>query len=216
MDNTFYFNGCVEIKELLGKKASDIEELLEYIEEAPLDSIYYHTHGYFLRHPYIAGEYPNDFADWVAIQIRDKILGEKLATVTPKGNETLQDVRNHLIEIIDNYINEINHIPSLTYGRPFYFMQSHIIEIPTGLKASNLKEFIETLKIVNISAIYNHIFEARLRDNLGRSDFSIWLDLSLKEKELAEEIETIDFYMYSLEGLRKKLIKICEKRIKNG
>jgi len=38
---------CIEIKELLGKKADDEQELLELIEEVPLDSIYYHTHSYF-------------------------------------------------------------------------------------------------------------------------------------------------------------------------
>jgi len=63
---------CIEIKKLLGKKADDEQELLELIEEVPLDSIYYHTHSYFLRHYYIAGAYPNDFDDWAAIQVRDR------------------------------------------------------------------------------------------------------------------------------------------------
>lgn len=43
----FSFMGCIEIKELLGKKADDERELLELIEEAPRDSIYYHTHSFF-------------------------------------------------------------------------------------------------------------------------------------------------------------------------
>jgi len=79
----FRFIGCIEIKELLGVKATDEAKLLELIEEVPLDSIYYHTHSYFLRHFYITGRYPNDFATWVAFQVRDRVLAEKLAYVTP-------------------------------------------------------------------------------------------------------------------------------------
>ena len=48
--NEFHFKGCVEIKELLGKKAVDEQQLLDIVEEAPIDSIYYHMHSYFLRH----------------------------------------------------------------------------------------------------------------------------------------------------------------------
>ncbi|MFC1592671.1 DUF5752 family protein, partial [Candidatus Omnitrophota bacterium] len=74
----FIFMGCIEIRELLGKSADNEQELMELIEEVSIDSIYYHTHSYFLRHFYIAGPYPNDFANWAAIQVRDRVLGEKL------------------------------------------------------------------------------------------------------------------------------------------
>ncbi|MFC1592604.1 DUF5752 family protein, partial [Candidatus Omnitrophota bacterium] len=66
---------------------------------------------------------------------------------------------------------------------------------------------------VDASAIYNHVFEARLRDRKGRSDFSIWLDEVLQRKELADKFEKIDSYMYSLEGLRTKLIELCKQEV---
>ncbi|MBU1061555.1 MAG: hypothetical protein KJ952_02390 [Candidatus Omnitrophica bacterium] len=209
----FSFMGCIEIKELLGKKADDEMQLLEFIEEVPADSIYYHTHSCFLRHYYIAGTYTNDFANWVAIQVRDRVLGEKLASVTPSGNKNIDDVRFELIDIIDRHISSIETVPSVSYGQPFFFMQSEIIEIPTGITANNLAEFKNALEIVDASAIYNHIFEAKLRDNRGRSDFAIWIEEVLNMKELAEKIEVIDSYMYSLEGLRKRLLDICSGRI---
>lgn len=205
----FNFMGCIEIKELLGEKVNDEQKLLELIEEVPIDSIYYHTHSYFLRHYYIAGLYPNDFANWAAIQVRDRVLGEKLASVTPLPNKSIEDIRSDLIEIIDQHLFNIKIVPFVVYGEPFYFMKSQIIEVPTGLVANNLKEFTEALKIVDASAIYNHIFEARLRDRQGRSDFSIWLDQVLGLKELSEKFEMVDSYMYSLEGLRKKLLELC-------
>jgi hypothetical protein len=40
---------------MLGRSARDERQLLEAIEEVPLDSIYYHTHSFMLRQRYIAG-----------------------------------------------------------------------------------------------------------------------------------------------------------------
>ncbi|MBU0709097.1 MAG: hypothetical protein KJ793_00070 [Candidatus Omnitrophica bacterium] len=204
----FHFTGCIEIKELLGKKANDERELLELIEEVPIDSIYYHTHSYFLRHFYIAGPYPNDFANWVAIQVRDRVLGEKLASVTPMHNKSLEDIRIELVDIIDDHLFDIKFVPAVVYGQPFYFMKSTIIEVPTGIVVKSLSEFTAALKIVDASAIYNHIFEARMRDRLGKTDFSIWLESSLGLKGLADKIEVLDSYMYSLESLREKLLQL--------
>lgn len=206
----FEFKGCIEIKELLGKKADDELELLELIEEVPVDSIYYHTHSYFLRHPYIAGPYTNDFANWAAIQVRDRVLGEKLASVTPKQFKSLEEIRLELAEIIDNYLSTIHTIPSVIYGQPFYFMKSRIIEVPTGVRVCTFQEFKEALKTIDASAIYNHTFEARIRIRRGKSDFSIWLEEVLGKKELAAKFEMVDSYMYSLEGLRNKLLELCE------
>ncbi|MFH1771891.1 MAG: DUF5752 family protein [Candidatus Omnitrophota bacterium] len=207
----FEFMGCIEIKELLGKRADDEQELLELIEEAPYDSIYYHTHSYFLRHFYIAGSYPNDFATWAVIQVRDRVLGEKLAVITPSGDKDIEDIRYELVDIIDGHLSELKTVPSVVSGYPFYFMQSKIIEIPTGKTAENLGEFVEILKTIDASAIYNHVYEARLRDKKGRSDFSHWIDEVLGMNELSRKIEKIDSYMYSLEGLRRQLVNLCSR-----
>ncbi len=211
--NEFHFMGCIEIKELLGKKADDEQQLLELIEEVPIDSIYYHTHSYFLRHYYISGEYPNDFANWAAIQVRDRVLGEKLADVNSSGVKTLEDIRSEFVEIIDGHLSQSQTVPAVVYGQPFYFMQSHIIEVPTGVSVAGLPEFTEVLKTIDASAIYNHVFEARLRDKKGRSDFALWIEQVLGARDLADKFEMVDSYMYSLEGLRKKLLGLCDVQL---
>jgi hypothetical protein len=207
----FEFRGCIEVKELLGKKADDELELLELIEEVPIDSIYYHMHSYFLRHRYIAEPYPNDFANWAAIQVRDRVLGEKLASVTSERFKSLEEIRLELADIIDKHLSTIHIIPLVVYGQPFYFMKSRIIEVPTDVSVTTFQEFKEALITIDASAIYNHTFEARLRIRKGRSDFSAWLEEALGKKELAGKFEMIDSYMYSLEGLRTKLLELCEE-----
>ena len=105
--------GCIELKELLGLKANDEQKLLELIEEVPADSIYYHTHSYFLRHFYITGPYSNDFANWAVIQVRDRVLGEKLSCVTPSSNKSLEDIRYELIEILDEHLTDQKFVPAI-------------------------------------------------------------------------------------------------------
>ena len=86
----FFFTGCWELREMVGRSARDEQQLLEAIEEIPPDSLSYHTHSFFLRHKYIAGPYPNDFATWAAIQVRDRVLGEKLGILDPYDIENLE------------------------------------------------------------------------------------------------------------------------------
>ena len=59
-----------EVREL----REQVRELMDRLEEVPTGSIFYHTHGYFLRHRPITTAYGNDFAAWVAVQVRDQAL----------------------------------------------------------------------------------------------------------------------------------------------
>ena len=95
----FRFTGCSELHEILGKTAEDERRLVELIEEVPLDSIYFHTHSYFLRHSYVDRVYPNDFAQWVAMEVRDLVLGERLAVVDPFAFSNLETLREELCSL---------------------------------------------------------------------------------------------------------------------
>jgi hypothetical protein len=81
----------MELREVLGKRAMDEHRLLELIEEVPADSIYYHTHSYFLRHAYTQQLYSNDFATWVVLYAQDRVLGERLGVLDPFAERTRVD-----------------------------------------------------------------------------------------------------------------------------
>lgn len=210
----FDFIECLEIKELLGRKADNELHLMEMIEEAPADSIYYHTHSYFLRHFYLSGQYPNDFANWTVLQVRDRVLGEKLGSITPAPGKGIEEIRSEIIDIMDAHLSSLRTVPAVIQGEPFYFMKSRIIKVPTGKKAGSLDEFIKVLSSIHASAIYFHMFEARIRIKKGKSDFSIWLEEVLGLGGLADKIEKIDCYMYSLEQIRRKIVELCQKELK--
>jgi hypothetical protein len=205
----FFFTGCWELREMLGRSARDEQQLLEAIEEIPLDSLSYHTHSFFLRHQYIAGPYPNDFATWAAIQVRDRVLGEKLGILDPYDFENLEALRTEIVNIIDEHLSQLQITPRVIYGEPFHFMQSRIIEVPTGLEARTLTEFKNILATVDASAVYYHNFEAILRLGRRMGDFALWIEEQLHLPELAQKISRIDFYMASLESVRHQILKLC-------
>lgn len=207
----FIFVGCIELREILGKEAENEKELAELLDEVPLDSIYYHTHSYFLRHQFVAGLYPNDFATWVAVQVRDRVLGERLAAVDPFDFQGLEPLREELISIIDDHLSKMPIVPRVIFGEPFYFKQSRIVQVETGLVAWTLREFRNALAEVDASAIYFHLFEARMRLNRKEGDFSIWLRENLGIPELAEKVLAINPYLGSLERLRSKLLITCDE-----
>ncbi len=209
-DTAFRFIGCSEIQEILGRQAEDERALAELLEEVPLDSVYFHTHSYFLRHRFIERMYPNDFAEWVGKQVRDHVLAERLSVVDPFDFRSLDALREELISIIDDHLSGMATVPHADFGTPFYFNRSRILPVPTGLEVRTLPEFREALSDVDVSAIYYHVFEAYLRLQREENDFSAWIRGVLKLPELADRMKALNPYLGSLERLRSSLLTMCD------
>lgn len=206
----FAFFGCIELREILGLRARDERELMENLERAPLDSVYYHTHSVFLRHHQITGAYPNDFANWVASQVRDQVLGERLAVVDPFTFGSLEVLREELVSIIDHHIATLHPVPRVVFGEPFFFVQSHVIEVPTGLEARTLAEFRRCLAEVDTSSIYFHALESRVRRGHSHGDFAAWIGETLGLQTLAEAIVRINPYLGGLEEIRVRMLRLLD------
>jgi hypothetical protein len=195
---------------MLGRRAYDERELLEHLEEVPLDSLYFHTHSRFLRDRTLPGAYPNDFATWAAIQVRDRVLGEKLGIIDPQDFADLESLRTEVVSLIDDHLSEVRSVPRIIYGEPFYFMQSRILEIPTGVKVSTLAEFCAALGEVDAAVVYLHVIEARGRKGRRRNDFAAWLDEQLGMTDLATAVARLNPFPFGLEEVRRRLIALCD------
>jgi uncharacterized protein DUF5752 len=215
-EKPFCFTGSSELREILGKEAEDEKRLVELLEEVPLSSIYYHTHTYFLRHSHVERLYPNDFAQWVAMEVRDHVLGERLAVIDPFELQGLEPLREELISVIDDHLSRTPIVPRVIFGKPFNFNQSRILEVSTGLEVWTLQEFRNALSEVDVSAIYYHMFEARYRLGKQESDFSAWIEASLEMPELAEKFRAINPYRGSLERHRSALLTVCDEFLGKG
>lgn len=209
----FTFIGCVELRQALDRRALNEQELMDRLKEVPAGSIFYHTHGYFLRHRPVTTAYGNDFATWVAVQVRDQVLAERLAVVNPFEFPNLEALREELATIIHDHLLRLSSVPRVEFGEPFYFQQSHVVEVPLGPGAETLTEFRDGLAEVDASAIYFHMVEARARLGRRSGDFAEWIRTSLELPELADRIERIDAYMTSLERVRARLLSLIDQEL---
>jgi hypothetical protein len=209
----FVFVGCVELREILGQRAEDEKELADLLAQVPPGSVYYHTHGFFLRHRVFASTYTNDFAGWVVGEVRDPVLGEKLAMVDPFEFPDLEALREELCSVIDHHLGRLRTIPRIDRGLPFDFLQSHVLELPVGVVATTLAEFREHLGQVDASAIYFHLFEARVRQGRQENDFSRWLRREVGLPELADRVARLNPYVGSLERVRARLLTLVDEAL---
>jgi hypothetical protein len=210
----FRFVSCMELREVLGKRALDEHRLLELVEEAPADSIYYHTHSYFLRHAYTQQLYSNDFANWVVLYAQDRVLGERLGILDPFDFSDIEQLRDEILRIMADHLNHST-VPRFIVREPFEFIRSHIIEIPLGLEVRTLYEFYDALADVEVGAVYNHVCEARMRKRLLSVDFACWLssEEGLGLQELALNVERVGRLGLSLEGMRNKILRLCDQEL---
>jgi len=212
----FVFVGCVELREILGQRAEDEKELADLLSQVPPGSVYYHTHGFFLRHRVFASPYTNDFAAWVVGEVRDAVLGEKLAMVDPFEFPDLEALREELVSVVDHHLRQLRTVPRIDRGQPFDFLQSHVLELPVGIVAATLAEFRDGLAQVDVSSIYFHLFEARVRHGRQENDFSQWLRREVGAPELAGRVARINPYVGSLERARSQLLTLVDEALEGA
>jgi len=211
----FRFCTRLNLSELTGLRATTLSQLLTLIKEVPGSSIYHHTHRFLQQHQYLSPEPPNDFAYWVTDILGEDELGERLVSIDTMQYSTIRDLREKIASTIENYLKD-NSLAKLKFarsGEEFHFIKSVSFVLSTNYVAYDLKEFAEVLKKITIDSIYFHIFEARLRIEKPTNDFSFWIENSLGDKKLANSISSFDPYTSTLEDLRKKIIRIIERKI---
>jgi uncharacterized protein DUF5752 len=208
----FVFLGCVELRQTLDMHAADERELMHRLEEAPADSVFFHTFGYFLRHRPFTTAYGNDFARWAALEIGDRALAERLAVVDPFAFATVEALREHLVTILQDHLRARGGDLRVEFDRAFHFQRSHLVEVELGLAATTLAEFRAGLASADESAIYLHTVEARARGRPA-GDFTEWLRQALELPALAERFERIDPYLTTLERVRGRLLSLVDRAL---
>ena len=203
--NAFNFSTHIELREYTGLRARNIHDLLSVIKTAPDSVIYYHTHLFLQLHQFLSPEPPNAFAYWVTNVLGESALGEKLGSVDICQFQTIRQLREKLVEVIEGHLFSAKDIRNAPQGAEFDFIKVRTAIMPTPYQAFNLKELVEGIKKVTIRSIDFHMFNARLRLQRGTNDFSFWIETSLGYPDLAAKLEKFDPYTYTLEGLRKYL-----------
>jgi len=198
---------------MTGRKARDLNELVEHLREVDDAVIFNHTHNFLVRHHYLVPQPPSAFTHWVKDTLKEEWLGEQLEGINTVEFTSIKALREKIIDTIESYIKNVGKSRTAPPGEEFHFLRSIEFVFPTPYVANNIYEFLEALKVVSPNSLYYHFFTAKLRLERGTNDFSYWIETSLGEPELAHTISQLDPYMYTLEELRSVLITMIEKEL---
>lgn len=207
----FIFKKARYLVELTGKKARDIREFLEIVRNIEDSSLFYHIHHALLDYHLVPLEYPNDFAFWIADELHEPELAEKLANIDILKLD-FDGIRHSIVKTIEEYIQQHPVIDRAHEGREFYFVKCNSIIFPTNYTASNINEFLDAMRKIDNESVFHHFFAARLFNHQKTNEFSTWISTATGNEELAEKLANLDPLGFTnLEALRAEIIKTIEK-----
>jgi hypothetical protein len=206
MSTNFRFWGCTELAQSLGALASSERELLERLEQAPHDSLLYHTARTLLRRRAAPLAWPNDFANWAADDLHDPELAERLAFGTPFDFPSVEAYREHLVGVLDDHLSRLSPRTRSTPLRPFRFLRGHLAAVPIGLEASDLAGFRAALAEADESSVYFHAVESLGRGVDRRGDFAAYVEDVLGESAAAAALRAPDPFVLGLGGARARML----------
>lgn len=203
----FIFMSAAHLLRIGRERANNLGELLEALRVVPDDSIFQHTFRTLQDHHFIREGFSNDFAHWAFAACNEVSLAERLASLDVREYTSLSSLRERIIKIIEDYIQQNPRSRERTALEPFYFCASDSIVLPTELSANNLEEFVDSVEKVSLHSIHYHFIEARLRLKLTSNDFSVWLERELELPALAERLNRIDIYTSTLQDVRRQIVR---------
>jgi hypothetical protein len=193
------------------RPAANLRELYDRMATCSLDVIYHHFCETHLRPTFDDPDYPNDFAVWVHRSLNDKILAERLGIVNPYEFRDVEAVKFAVLEIIDERLSELSHIPWAPPGSEFYFQQALTVVFDSGQAVEDPRKYEEALSRMTTSSIYYHFIESRRRSGYLNDDFSIWLKLfGNSTARLVDDLRHIDYYFLSLQDLKREIIHVVK------
>jgi len=213
MGEVLQFRSSASLEKLTGKKAYTLGELLEMIRTCSESSIFYHTFSAFLKMREVRLPYNSDFASWVHESLNERALAEQMMAVDFVEYSTVESLRQRLAGVIENYRSFRPSAFEKRADEPFYLHDVQRFVYLTDKFAYDLKSFRELLPTISLYSLYYHFIESRVETKLPYDDFSNWIEEGCALPDLAQRIRGIDIHVYTLEGLRERIIAIIDEYI---
>ncbi len=209
----FYFNTAAHLLRIGRERAANLGELLEALRSVPDDSIFQHTFRTLQEHHFIREGFSNDFAHWAFSACNEMGLAERLASLDVREYTSLTSLRERIVKIVDDYLQQNSRARDRAALEPFYFCASDTVVIPTPIVAKSLPEFIDGMEKVSLHSIHYHFIEARLRLKLTSNDFSVWLDKEMDLPTIADRLNRIDIYTSTLQDVRRQIVRTLDSAL---
>ena len=207
----FQVKDCSLVSISTGIKAYILAELLEHLKEVEVGCLYYHFWARQLRPSFDHPEFHNDFAAWAHRDLHDWVLAERLNLIAPHEFQNLEELREELINVIEERIDESGDLPWRKAEKPFYFVKSQIVVLDTGKRLKAPKELKEVVSTFSQGSIFYHFIDARRRTPDRIDDFRAWFKaFAPRYDDLSARLAAIDPYFLTLTEIRKQLAAVFE------
>jgi hypothetical protein len=208
----FAVKDCALIAIATGNRAINLKELRDILNTISLDSIYYHFWGGLLQPRFEEREYNNDFAAWAWYGLHDATLAERLAVIDPTEYVNLEDLRQELLGIIEERLDEQGYLSLLYSSSRFEFISSQIVVFDSQKRVSAPADLATLLPAVSTSTVFYHFIDAKRRLAQRNDDFSSWLSgYGEQYRDLCLRLSSIDPYFVTLSQLKDQLTDIFQE-----
>ena len=199
----FRIMDCAITTLALGKSAQNLRELRDRVMDVPVQSLSHHFYESLLLPVFDDPDYRNDFALWASRHLHDDRLAERLGVIDPMEFADLEELRQHVVDVIEDRLAETSVVPAVPPGHEFYFLSSRKVILDSGLRAATPADLAGLMPRLPTGSIFYHFVEGRRRPPLKVDDFSVWLEgWGERFRGCRERLAGIDFHLWSLKEMR--------------
>lgn len=204
----FAVKDCALAAIATGVRAQTLRELRDRCQDIHPGAIYYHFWGRLLRARFDNPEFTNDFAQWAHEALHDTRLAERLGVIDPTAFEDTEALRQELIEVCEERLDELTIVPSSASDQQFSFIRSQIVVFDTHARITHPEELSSAFAQLSLGSIFYHFIDARRRTDECLDDFRLWLaDFGALGAPLVDAIAELDPYFAPLSELRANLVE---------
>jgi hypothetical protein len=202
----FAIKDCALIALATGRRAQNLRELRDQIRTVDETSLYYHFWGGRLRPRFDDPEYNNDFAAWARHGLHDWVLAERLAVVDPTETGGLEGLRQEVLELLEERLDQLEHVPWARHDQQFHFLTSQIAVLDTHARLAKPADLAAVVPRMTVGSVFYHVIDARRRHPVRVDDFSLWLAAwGERYDDLRRRLAEVDPFFSSLAELREEL-----------
>ncbi len=214
----FVVRDCALAAVSTGLKAQNLKELRFNLISIDPDCIYYHFWGGLLRPAFDDPEFNNDFAAWAKHSLHDTPLAERLGVIDPTDFADLEALREELIAVVEERLDESEVVAWAKADEQFYFIQSKIVVFRTGRVLKRPEDLAEAIPHMSVSSVFYHAIDARRRNADGHDDFHNWLCGGVERQydDLGEKLIGVEPFFCSLFDLRTTLTDLFQSHFSGG
>lgn len=211
----FYVKNCSLSAISTGEHVGSLMELKNKLTTIDEACIYHHFWGWRLRSQLLHTQYYNDFALWAYHHLHDQTLAEKLNFVDPLKLNYLEALRQEVIDILEQRLDDQKLLAWMLHEDRFHFIKSKLTIFQSKYVIEKPENLPYILSSLPLCSIFYHFIDARIRNNEKMDDFSLWL-LSHNEKydDLINALQNIAPLFLSLTALKEQLINVTQSFFK--